>query len=137
MDKKTQLDQLNQLNQGTMMAQIGIEFTDVGPDFVCARMPVDERTYQPLKMLHGGASVALAETLASVAGTMQVNMETHYCVGMEINANYIRSIREGFVYGKATPIHLGKRTQIWNIRIADENDQLVCISRMTLAVMEK
>lgn len=120
-----------------MMAQIGIEFTDVGPDFVCARMPVDERTYQPLKMLHGGASVALAETLASVAGTMQVNMETHYCVGMEINANYIRSIREGFVYGKATPIHLGKRTQIWNIRIADENDQLVCISRMTLAVMEK
>ena len=120
-----------------MVEHLGIEFLEIGKNFIKARMPVDKRTMQPLGLLHGGASVVLAETLGSVAATFMVNPEKQYCVGLEINANHIRSAREGFVTGITTPVHIGKKTQIWEIRITDESDELVCISRLTMAVMDK
>ncbi|MCH7513226.1 MAG: hotdog fold thioesterase [Bacteroidetes bacterium] len=128
---------LNQMSKGNMVEHLGIEFLEIGKNFIKARMPVDKRTMQPLGLLHGGASVVLAETLGSVAATFMVNPEKQYCVGLEINANHIRSAREGFVTGITTPVHIGKKTQIWEIRITDESDELVCISRLTMAVMDK
>jgi 1,4-dihydroxy-2-naphthoyl-CoA hydrolase len=120
-----------------MVAHLGIEFTEVGEDFIIAKMPVDERTRQPLGLLHGGASVALAETLGSIAATCCVDSSVQYCVGLEINANHVKSAKSGFVFGKTMPIHVGKRTQIWEIRITDEGGDLVCISRITIAVIDK
>ena len=125
------------MSANTLVSHLGIEFTEVGTNYLVARMPVDARTHQPLGLLHGGASVALAETLGSVAATLCVNRETQYCVGLEINANHIKSIREGFVIGKTTPVHVGKRTQVWEIRITNEQDELVCVSRLTLAVIDR
>ena len=100
-------------------------------------MPVDSRTVQPYGILHGGASAALAETLGSIAGMLVLDSEKEYCVGMEINANHIRSVRGGYVYGTAKPIHVGRKTQVWEIRIEDEEGKLVCISRLTLAVISR
>mgnify|MGYP002777646499 CR=1 FL=1 len=131
------LSKLNAMSANTLVSHLGIEFTELGPNYIVARMPVDARTHQPLGMLHGGASVALAETLGSVAATLCVNPETQYCVGLEINANHIKSMRQGFVFGKAMPIHVGKRTQVWEIRITNEQDELVCVSRITLAVIDR
>jgi 1,4-dihydroxy-2-naphthoyl-CoA hydrolase len=131
------LSALNNMSANTMVAHLGIEFTAIGDDSIQARMPVDHRTHQPLGLLHGGASVALAETLGSVAATCCVDMTTQYCVGLEINANHIKSVREGFVIGTARPIHIGKRTQVWEIRITNEQNELVCVSRITMAVMDK
>ncbi len=131
------IETLNHMSKGTMVEHLGIEFLEIGKNFIKARMPVDDRTKQPLGLLHGGASVVLAETLGSVAATFTVNPEIKYCVGLEINANHIRSAREGFVTGITTPVHIGKKTQIWEIRITDESDELVCISRLTMAVMNK
>lgn len=131
------VDQLNSMNKGSMGGHIGIEFMDIGENFISARMPVDHRTKQPLGLLHGGASVALAETLGSVAATFTIDRDKYYCVGLEINANHVRSVKDGYIYGITKPIHIGKRTQIWEIKITDENDQLVNISRLTLAVIEK
>jgi 1,4-dihydroxy-2-naphthoyl-CoA hydrolase len=131
------LDFVNGLNRNTMSEQIGIEITEIGEDFLRGRMPVDNRTVQPFGILHGGASAALAETLGSIAGTLTLDQDKAYCVGMEINANHIRSIKSGFVYGTARPIHRGKTTQVWEIRIEDEKQRLVCISRLTLAVLRK
>ena len=121
----------------TMVEYLGIEFLEVGLDFIIARMPVDHRTVQPLGLLHGGASVALAETLGSMAGWCCVNRTTHEVLGIEINANHVGGMRSGFVYGTATPVHLGRTTQVWAIHIRDENGRLVCISRHTLAVRKK
>ncbi|MCL5033715.1 MAG: hotdog fold thioesterase [Bacteroidetes bacterium] len=128
---------VNQLNGNTMGEQIGIEITEIGSDYLRGRMPVDKRTIQPYGILHGGASAALAETLGSIAGTLVLDPDKEFCVGLEINANHIRSVREGFVYGTARPIHIGGRTQVWEIRIEDERQSLVCISRLTLAVLPK
>ena len=128
---------LNHMSKGNMVEHLGIEFLEIGKNFIKARMPVDKRTMQPHGLLHGGASVVLAETLGSVAATFMVNPEKQYCVGLEINANHIRSAREGFVTGITTPVHIGKKTQIWEIRITNESDELVCISRLTMAVMDK
>jgi len=128
---------LNALSARTMSQAIGIEFLEVGDDYVKARMPVDERTVQPAGILHGGASVALAETLGSVAGTLCIDPRQKMVVGLEINANHIRSLRSGFVIGVARPIHLGGTTQIWDIRMTNEQDQLVCVSRLTLAVLNR
>jgi 1,4-dihydroxy-2-naphthoyl-CoA hydrolase len=100
-------------------------------------MPVDHRTKQPFGLLHGGASVVLAETLGSFAASISVDMEKYQCVGLEINANHIRSVKEGYVYGKATPLHVGRQTQVWEIRITNEAGQLVCVSRITIAVLER
>ncbi len=129
------LEVLQQRSQSTLVSHLGIEFIEVGDDYLKARMPVDARTHQPARMLHGGASVALAETLASWAATFVVDREKNHCVGLEINANHVRAIGSGWVIGTARPLHLGRSTQIWEVRITDESDRLVCISRVTMAVL--
>jgi 1,4-dihydroxy-2-naphthoyl-CoA hydrolase len=131
------LQALNGLSKNTMAERIGIEFTAIGADYLEAKMPVDARTHQPFGLLHGGASVALAETLGSVAATCSVDMNRQFCVGLEINANHVRGVKEGFVRGIAKPVHIGKKTQVWEIRILNGKDELVCISRITLAVLDK
>ena len=131
------LDDISALQRGNMGAHIGIEIVRIGPDHLDARMPVDERTTQPDGILHGGASVALAETLGSVGGAMVVDRERFQVVGQEINANHLRPVREGFVHGSARPIHIGRRSQVWAIEIVDDNQRLVCVSRLTLAVIER
>lgn len=128
---------LDRHSPGTMVAHLGIEFTAVGDDFITARMPVDQRTIQPYGLLHGGASVALAETLGSIAAMHCVNAAEKICVGLEINANHVRSARSGYVYGTVRPIHIGGSTQLWQTEIRDEQDRLVCISRLTVAVLER
>jgi 1,4-dihydroxy-2-naphthoyl-CoA hydrolase len=128
---------LNKWSANTMVAHLGIEFTAIGSDFLEAKMPVDHRTHQPLGLLHGGASVTLAETLGSAAATCCVDSATQYCVGLDINANHIKSIKSGYVSGVAKPIHIGKRTQVWEIKIFNEQKELICISRITMAVIDK
>ena len=131
------LDAIHSLSQNTISQHLGIEFTEVGADYLIARMPVDMRTHQPFGILHGGASVVLAETLGSIASYLCLkDPEKQRAVGLEINANHIRSVKEGFVYGKVTPIHIGKSTQIWDIKITNEEDKLVCISRLTVAIID-
>jgi 1,4-dihydroxy-2-naphthoyl-CoA hydrolase len=129
--------QLQPLGDNTMGQHLGMEFTEVGEDFLKGRMPVDHRTRQPYGLLHGGASVALAETLGSVAAAFVVDRSQYNAVGLEINANHLRGVREGFVTGIARPLHLGKTTHVWEIRIHDEKDKLVCISRLTVAIIKK
>jgi 1,4-dihydroxy-2-naphthoyl-CoA hydrolase len=124
------------LGKDTMGEYIGIEWAELGEDFLSARMPVDHRTRQPYGLLHGGASVALAETLGSVAAAMVVDNNKFYCVGLEINANHVRSAREGFVTGIARPIHMGASTHVWDIKIYDELQKLVCVSRLTVAILK-
>ena len=131
------LDQLQAISQNTLVEHLGIEFVEIGTDFITAKMPVDHRTHQPLGLLHGGASVVLAETLGSVGATLMVDPKEQYCVGLEINANHIKSVREGHVLGVAKPVHIGKRTHIWEIRITSDAGALVCISRITMAVIDK
>lgn len=126
---------INQLMPNTAGEQLGIEFTAFGEDWLTARMPVDRRTRQPIGLLHGGASVLLAETVGSVAALLCVNRDTHYCVGLDINANHLRGVREGWVTGTARPIHIGKTTHVWEIRIEDESNKLACISRLTVSVL--
>ena len=121
-----------------MVEHIGIIITKVGNDFLKGTMPVDHRTIQPMGILHGGASVALAETLGSLAANLVVNKEKNYCVGLDINANHIRSAKTGsIVTGIAKPIHLGSSTQVWSIEIMNEEEKLICISRLTMAVLSK
>lgn len=131
------VEALNRLGEGTLAGHLGITFVEVGAEEMRASMPVDERTRQPFGLLHGGASVALAETLGSVAAQACVDAERYACVGLEINANHVRGVRQGLVYGTARPIHVGRRTQVWEIRIEDEGGRLVSISRLTLAVIER
>jgi 1,4-dihydroxy-2-naphthoyl-CoA hydrolase len=121
----------------TLVEHLGIAFTEVGPDYLRATMPVDARTHQPLGLLHGGASVALAETLGCVGAACCLDERTHYPVGMEINANHLRAQRTGLVEGTARPIHRGRSTHVWQIEIKGEGGHLVCISRITLAIREK
>jgi len=120
-----------------MVDHLGIEFTAIGEDFLEGKMPVDHRTIQPYGLLHGGASVALAETLGSVAASLTLNLEKQVCVGLEINANHLKSVKEGQVKGVAKPVHLGKSTQVWEIKIYNEAEQLCCISRITMAILDK
>lgn len=129
------LTEMTDLGRNGMPGHIGIEFVDVGDNWLTARMPVDYRTHQPYGRLHGGASVALAETIASVAGAMTVDRTQFGVVGMEINANHIRPAKDGWVYATATAESIGRTTQVWTIRIVDEADKLICLSRMTLAVI--
>ncbi|MGY6743849.1 MAG: hotdog fold thioesterase [Cecembia sp.] len=131
------LDTLNNWGKNTMTDFLDIRFTKIGEDFLEATMPVMEKTKQPLGLLHGGANVVLAETLGSVAATLTVNREKQYCVGLEINANHLKSVRDGLVRGVTKPIHLGRKTQVWEIKIFTENGELSCISRITMAIMEK
>jgi 1,4-dihydroxy-2-naphthoyl-CoA hydrolase len=136
-NKSITLDFLRTLNPQTINTQLGIEFTEIGEDFITAKMPVDHRTHQPFGILHGGASVVLAESLGSVASLLCLkNPETQRAVGVEINANHIRSVREGWVYGRVTALHVGRTTHVWDIRITNEEGKLVCVSRLTVAVVE-
>ncbi|RME61831.1 MAG: hotdog fold thioesterase [Caldilineae bacterium] len=128
---------MNAASANTLVAHLGIEFVEVGADSITARMPVDHRTVQPFGLLHGGASVSLAETLGSMASFALVDPAQYTVVGLEINANHVRSVREGWVTGVVTPIHVGRRTHIWQIRITDEQGRLVCISRLTVAVIKR
>ena len=121
----------------TMMSHLGMEYLEIGDDFLTARMPVDHRTRQPYGLLHGGASVFLAETLGSAAASFCVDAEKYMVVGLEINANHVRGVREGFVFGTSRPLHRGRTTQLWEIRITDGDGKLVCISRITIAVLQK
>jgi 1,4-dihydroxy-2-naphthoyl-CoA hydrolase len=130
-------EQLNQSSKATMLDHLGIEFLEIGEDFIKARMPVDRRTIQPFGLLHGGASATLAESLGSVAANLCVDSTQKACVGLEINANHIRPATNGYVYGVTRPVHIGNSTQVWEIRIFDEAEKLVCISRLTLAVIQK
>ena len=137
MDKQEKIQRVNDSIQNTMSSTIGIEITDIDNDFICGKMPVDERTIQPFGLLHGGASAALAETLGSVAGGIMVYPNDETVVGIEINANHLKSARDGWVYGKATPIRIGKKIQVWNIEISNDSGDLICVSRLTLAVIPK
>jgi 1,4-dihydroxy-2-naphthoyl-CoA hydrolase len=133
----TTLDQLTERSKNTLNEHLGIEFLEIGDDYLKARMPVDGRTKQPAGLLHGGASVALAETLGSVAAGLCVNRELKEIVGLEINANHIRPVHDGWVTGITKPIHVGNSTQVWEIRIYNEEDKLVCVSRLTVANIDK
>lgn len=130
------LDKVQFSDRKTMADAIGIEITEAGDDWVRGRMPVDHRTHQPFGLLHGGASVALAETLASLGAFCTVNPETHAAVGMEINANHLRPVTDGFVYGEAKNESMGRTTQVWTIRITNEKGKLVCLSRCTMAIIK-
>jgi len=136
MKTKDKTRKINEFNAKTMAGHIGIEIMEVGENFISGRMPVDERTTQPYGLLHGGASVAFAESLGSLAGSFHVDLEKEAVVGIEINANHLKSVRSGWVYGKATPVKIGKRIQVWNINITNEDKEAVCISRLTLAVVK-
>ena len=131
------VDDLNKWSANTMAEQLGIRFTEIGENYLTASMPVDHRTHQPLGLLHGGASVALAETLGSVAASMTLDLSKQFCVGLEINANHIKGVRDGVVVGKTSPVHIGKKTQVWEIRITTTADELVCLSRITMAILDK
>jgi 1,4-dihydroxy-2-naphthoyl-CoA hydrolase len=134
---KPSLTQLNNTSTQTMVTHLGIEFTEIGEDYLEATMPVDHRTIQPMGILHGGANVVLAETLGSVAASLTIDLDTQQVVGLEINANHLKSVRSGKVKGITKPIHLGKSTQVWEIKIFNEAEQLCCISRITMAILDK
>ncbi len=125
------------LGPGTMAAFLGMEWVEMGENFLKMRMPVDERTIQPYGLLHGGASCALAETVGSLGSHFVINPEKFICVGLEINANHIRGVRKGYVTGTCTPLHIGASTHVWDIKIHDEKEKLVCVSRLTVAILKK
>ena len=132
------LDGLNQISVGTLAENLGIEYVKIGEDYITARMPVDDRTVQPMRLLHGGASAALAETLGSVAGLMCLDdLKGKSIVGTELNCSHVRSATSGFVYGTVKPIKIGRRLQVWNIDIKNEAGKLVCVSRLTIMVVNQ
>jgi 1,4-dihydroxy-2-naphthoyl-CoA hydrolase len=128
---------LNDRPKNHIGALLGIEFTEVGEDYVCATMPVDERTHQPAGILHGGASVVLAETLGSIASYMCINPEKYIAVGLEVNANHIRPVSSGLVKGICKPLHLGGKTQVWEIKMYNDKGKMNCVSRLTVAILPK
>jgi len=130
------IEQLNKRGRNTMVEHLDIRFTEIGPNFLRGSMPVDHRTNQPIGILHGGASVVLAETLGSVAGVLCVDIRKQYCVGIEVNANHLRSVKRGRVIATASPLHLGRKTHVWQIMIEDEQGRKVTASRLTLAILE-
>ena len=126
-----------QIIDGQMAKHLGIEMIEIGPDYMVAKMPVDHRTIQRIGIMHGGASLALAETVGSIAASYCIDRDNFFIVGQEINANHIRSVKEGFVYAKASALHLGKGSHVWDIRITNDEGKLVCVSRFTVAVLKK
>ena len=137
LNEKISLKQAKAFCEVNMVKHLGIELVEVGEDFLSAKMPVDHRTQQPFGLLHGGASVVLAESLGSIGASFCVDPTKQFCVGLEINANHVKSAKEGYVLGVAKPVHIGKRTHIWEIKITNEADELVCISRITMAVIDR
>ena len=137
LSKDITLPMLNATSKGNLISHLGIEYTALEADVLLARMPVDERTKQPMGLLHGGASVVLAETVGSMASNLAVDRNKYYCIGLEINANHVRKATEGFVYAEARALHIGKNTHVWQIHITNAEGQLICTSRLTTAVLEK
>ena len=135
--KELSLQQFESFDQPDMAKHIGLQFSEVGDNYLKASIPVDERTKQPYGLLHGGASCVLAETLGSVASALVIDPEKFICVGLEINANHVRSARSGRVTGICTPIHIGASTHVWDIKIHDEREKLICVSRLTVAILKK
>lgn len=132
-----ELSMANQRGKNTMVEYLGIEFTEIGHNYLVARMPVDHRTKQPIGIMHGGASCVLAETVGSTAANFCVDLEKRYCVGLDINTNHIYSAREGWVIGTAKPFHLGKTTHVWGIEIHNEKNRLISVTRLTMAVLKR
>lgn len=130
------IEQIEQFHQNTIISHLDIRIVKIGDDFITCSMPVDKRTHQPMGLLHGGASVVLAESVGSLAANLCVEAGKQYCVGLDINANHVRSARSGLVYGTAKPVHIGRSTQVWHIDIEDEQGKLVCVSRLTMAVKD-
>ena len=137
MSKKNTLEQIEAFQKNTMTDQLGIKITDYGNNYICGKMPVDHQTKQPYGLLHGGASVAFAETLGSIGAGMQIDYNNQSVVGVEINASHLKSIKKGWVYGRAQPLRVGKTIQVWDINITDKDDNLICVSRLTLAIIKK
>ena len=137
MDKKHLTEKVNNSFQDTMMSVLGIEITDFGDSYVSGKMPVDNRTKQPFGLLHGGASAAFAETLGSIGAGKHVDLEESSVVGVELNSSHLKAVRTGWVFGKATPIRVGRTIQVWGIDIKNQEDDLVCKSRLTLAVIKR
>ena len=137
MSKKNTLEQIEAFQKNTMTDQLGIKITDYGNNYICGKMPVDHRTKQPYGLLHGGASVVFAETLGSIGAGMNIDYKKKSVVGIEINASHLKSIKEGLVYGRAEPFRIGRTMQVWNINITDKKNNLICTSRLTLAVINK
>ena len=132
------LEALNSMSTNTLVGHLDIKFSEIGDDYLCATMPVDARTVQPFRLLHGGASVALAETIGSVASTLMIELQTQMAVGLEINANHLKSTSEGdIVTGKVSPVRIGRTIHVWNIEITNSAGQLVCVSRITMAVIDR
>jgi len=131
------LEEVNRRGADSMVEHLGIRFTLIGSDYLVATMPVDETTKQPLGLLHGGASVALAETVGSTAANLCVDFDQAFCVGMEINANHLRPVTGGKVSARAEPIHIGRTSHVWSIRITDDRGRLICVSRLTMAVVQR
>ena len=137
MDRKHVIEKVNNSFQDTMMSVLGIEITDFGDDYISGKMPVDTRTKQPFGLLHGGASAAFAETLGSIGAGNHVDLEEYSVVGVELNSSHLKAVRAGWVFGKATPIRVGRTMQVWGIDIKNQEDDLICKSRLTLAVIKK
>ena len=135
--KKDNEEVIQRMMSGNMAEHLGIEVVELGDDFIKGKMPVDHRTNQPLGLLHGGASVVLAESLGSIASNLVVDQDKKYCVGLDVNANHLRPVKEGYVYGVANPINLGRKIHVWAIEITSEEGKLVCVSRLTMAVIDK
>lgn len=136
-NKELQLSDVQHVGPDTMATYLDMEWTEVGPDYLCMRMPVVSKTKQPYGLLHGGASCALAETIGSVASYLCIDPEKYLCVGMEINANHLKGVREGYVTATCRPLHLGRSSHVWDIRIHQDDGALVCVSRLTVAVIPK
>lgn len=135
-NKNFDLETLNAFGNNSLPSHLGIEFTEMGDDYMVARMPVDSRTHQPFGILHGGASVALAETIGSVASMLCLeNPQTQKAVGLEINANHLRAVKSGWVYARAEPLHIGAKTHVWDIKISNEEQKLVCVCRLTTMII--
>jgi 1,4-dihydroxy-2-naphthoyl-CoA hydrolase len=135
--RELSLDAINQRGKGTLTEHLGIHFNAMGSDYLSAIMPIDQRTIQPMGILHGGATCALAETVGSVAANLCIDLQNHLCVGLDINVNHIRSVKSGMITAIAKPLHLGKTTQVWEIKIYNEEKKLIAASRLTMAVLSK
>lgn len=135
--KEYSVEELNNRPKGHIGEVLGIEFMEIGSDFISGRMPVNEKTHQPYGILHGGASVVLAETLGSVASNLMINSEKYIAVGLEVNANHLRPVKSGFVTGICKPIHIGGKTHVWDIRLYDDRGKMNCVSRLTVAIVPR
>ena len=135
--KNTDLVQLNASSKNTLMEVLGIEYTEIGDDYICGKMPVNSKTHQPMGIMHGGASAALIETLGSIGSHLLIDSATEFSSGLELNINHIRAVREGFVFAKAKVVHKGKTTHVWQVNITNEDDKLVSTGRLTVFVGRK